>query len=168
MIVLTDDGKPKIIAQYDDGKLDGNLYVANAEGYLDTFAQYDKGKQHGFRCQFRFGQPAFVAQYFKDKLQALHQIDQETVAKSFTPAEVLDKNNVQATEAYGVLQASGTAFAAEERELRKELREVDLEDRQTRAAALSVEKRGREKARGEKRAAAQSSIINSLRRGTGF
>ena len=152
---------------YADGLRHGFVKTWSAEGKVEYWCQYVKGKKHGFCCSFKDADLQLVLQYDHGKNTGVHLISGTAIRKSFD-----DETAAAADEAAGPgledLRETENQLLKNEQKVKKQVKDEDQKLRHQRANSLNVEKRNGITSRAIQHAKEAEAILNSMHKSAGL
>lgn len=158
-----DNLQPMLDATYEDGKRQGILHLWETSRRAKYFAQYAKGRRHGFVCLFDRGTLVAIADYKYDEPVCIQLMKNEEPLKSFASAEEAQKDS-QARKAIEAMDEIEDKLKVNDLLFRKQVAAYEAGQRKARAAALSPQKRDRAQARENARAAEEDAFLREMAR----
>jgi len=150
-----------LYATYFEGSRHGVLKSWDSSGNPVLFGQYRMGKRHGFMCYFDSGEPVMLMEYELDRLKCLRVVAEGKVKAEFRSVVDADKDPV-ARKLLNRLKSLEEEFFENEKTIKLQVKETDLDRRLKIAKRLSVEKRANAQARENQRGAADAAFLHDI------
>jgi antitoxin component YwqK of YwqJK toxin-antitoxin module len=153
---------------YDDGKRTGNFSLWSPDGNRELYAQYYKGTLHGFACFFENDMLALIVEYSRNHPISIHVIDAGQPVQSYDGREQIPQNDARTRKLLERFEETENESVRQERDLRRLVKEFELEARQERMAIRNAENTAKLRAARARRAAQVQAHINALKRASGL
>jgi antitoxin component YwqK of YwqJK toxin-antitoxin module len=156
-----------IYATYAGGLRQGVVKTWNAEGKVEYWCQFAKGKRHGFCAFFKDADLQLVLQCDHGKTTGVHLISGNAISKSFADEDVASADKTAGAR-LGELNETESQLLKNEQKIKKQAHDEDQRMRQHRASSLNVGKRNAITSRANENAAENQAVVNALRRASGL
>ncbi|MGD9719945.1 MAG: trypsin-like peptidase domain-containing protein [Pirellulales bacterium] len=162
-VTIAQHENKEVMAQinYVDGKRHGVAKTWNRAGEPDFFAQYGKGKRHGFLCLFKGGSPSLVIDYEYDQPKYVQLVAGGKAQAGFESLAEAEKDGT-AHELLARLEAADDALVQHEVRFRKQVSTFEQEKRKALARELAPQKRARMRDRAMQRDAQDQAFLQEL------
>jgi hypothetical protein len=157
------DPKPRQYVNYKSGRWDGILATWNVDGQREFWCNYASGQRNGLCCLFNEDALIAVLECTRNKIDAVHMIEENQVAKSFT-----DSDQALADAAAGPVLRQIDTIEQGVREEDNELREAVKDWVQKKIGVLNSIKRQQNQQRSKERNEKRQQDIQSLRKKGGL
>ncbi len=157
-----DNQRLMVVVNYVDGRRHGTMKTYNEAGEPLLFAQYVKGKNHGFSCFFD-ERDWLLCEHVNGELKSVQLMSRGTVVTGF-PSRAEAEKLADVGELFKKLDKVEAMCKANEIIFKKNVRQREEQERRARAAALGPQKRQNIQAAADRQAAEDAATIRSLYR----